>query len=53
MLILFEVRIIRMIISGIEFSESAVFAAMQNFEACNPVLRSQARSTLQYFNETL
>jgi hypothetical protein len=31
-----------------EFSESIVFWALRNLEACNPVLRALARSTLQF-----
>ena len=32
-----------------EISESSLFVTLRNLEACNPVLRSQARSTLQVF----
>ena len=33
----------------IEFSDEAVFLVLMNLEACNPVLRSQARSSLAFY----
>ena len=32
-----------------EFSEEAVFVVLRNLEACNPVLRSQARTSLKFY----
>ena len=36
-------------ISGVEISESTVFVMLRSLEACNPVLRSQARSLLMLY----
>ena len=35
----------------LEFSEEALFVALRNREACNPVLRTQAMSAIQLYME--
>ena len=37
--------------SAVNFSEEALFVALKNREACNPVLRTQAESLILLFME--
>ena len=36
----------------IGFSDEDVFLVLKNLEACNPVLRSLARSSLEYYRSS-